>query len=326
MYYSMIDNFGKMLLHPRIFYDFYLRFAYQIFMRKVNTNKRTKNYINGKKIYQKEEANELIKKLLNSDESTMICRVGINEMSMVAKSILIDIGGIDRFSEYDLYLGKIHPGIFPQDNELMKRFCKLYYDSVMKSDVNIYWNGILLEEYLLRNYKGIYMASRPLEPFAFSSPWTEALEGKKVLVIHPFAELMAEQYKHREHIFNNQKILPDYDLVTIAPVQSSGDEVPDFTDWFEALESMEKQIDSSDFDIALIGCGAYAVPLAAYIKDSGKKAVVCGGMLQLMFGIKGSRWEKTRDDIVSLYNDYWVRPDGKLIVKGSNKIEEGAYW
>ena len=54
---------------------------------------------------------------------------------------------------------------------------------------------------------------------------------------------------------------------------------------------MKAQIDKEDFDICLIGAGAYGFPLAAYVKRKGKKAVHLGGALQLLFGIKGSRWE-----------------------------------
>ena len=36
---------------------------------------------------------------------------------------------------------------------------------------------------------------------------------------------------------------------------------------------MKSEIDKKDFDIALLGCGAYGVPLAAHIKQNGKEAV-----------------------------------------------------
>ena len=55
---------------------------------------------------------------------------------------------------------------------------------------------------------------------------------------------------------------------------------------------MQKEIDKIDFDIAILGCGAYGYPLASYIKSIGKKAIHIGGATQLIFGIKGKRWEK----------------------------------
>ena len=75
------------------------------------------------------------------------------------------------------------------------------------------------------------------------------------------------------------------------------------------------------FDIAIIGCGAYGMPLAAYCKQIGKKAVHLGGATQLLFGIKGKRW-----DNYSLYNDYWVRPLESETPRNAGKIESGCYW
>ena len=39
-----------------------------------------------------------------------------------------------------------------------------------------------------------------------------------------------------------------------------------FKDWFEALQYMKDEIDKCDYDIALIGCGAYGMCLAAHVK------------------------------------------------------------
>ena len=46
------------------------------------------------------------------------------------------------------------------------------------------------------------------------------------------------------------------------------------------------------FDIAIIGCGAYGLPLAAKLKKEGRQAIHLAGVTQLMFGIKGKRWEE----------------------------------
>lgn len=68
----------------------------------------------------------------------------------------------------------------------------------------------------------------------------------------------------------------------------------EFNTWFEALQYMEDEIKKVSFDIALVGCGSYGFPLAAYIKKNLNKSVFhCGGCLQMMFGIKGSRWENS---------------------------------
>ena len=53
---------------------------------------------------------------------------------------------------------------------------------------------------------------------------------------------------------------------------------------------MENEIDKHDYEVCLIGCGAYGLPLAAHVKKQGKKAIHIGGALQLLFGIMGKRW------------------------------------
>lgn len=40
-----------------------------------------------------------------------------------------------------------------------------------------------------------------LKPFVAVSPWTKALEGKRVLVVHPFSRSVGEQYKKERFSF-----------------------------------------------------------------------------------------------------------------------------
>lgn len=87
--------------------------------------------------------------------------------------------------------------------------------------------------------------------------------------------------------------MPDFDLITIKAVQSLGGG-EQFQSWFDALDWMKAEIDKHDYDICLIGCGAYGFPLAAHVKRLGKKAFHLGGALQLVFGIRGRRWENPK--------------------------------
>ena len=124
-------------------------------------------------------------------------------------------------------------------------------------------------------------------------------------------------------------------IITLKAVQSIGG-TEKFSTWFDALDYMKQQIDGIDFDIALIGCGAYGMPLAAHIKRSGKQAIHFGGSLQLLFGIRGKRWETSEygktyftDGIgkyPSLVNNYWIRPYETSKFKGAEKVEGGCYW
>jgi hypothetical protein len=97
-------------------------------------------------------------------------------------------------------------------------------------------------------------------------------------------------------------------------------------DWFEALKHMEDEISQLDFDIALIGCGAYGMALAAHVKRMGKQAVHLAGWTQMLFGIYGNRWLRDQPAYAKFINGYWIRPSESEKPKGAEKVEGGCYW
>jgi hypothetical protein len=170
-----------------------------------------------------------------------------------------------------------------------------------------------------------FVPLQALEPYYYAAPWSEALAGKRVLVIHPFAESINRQYRNHRLLFKDLRVLPDFDLVTLKAVQSIGGAQVAFASWFDALEEMCERVNEIDFDIAIIGAGAYGFPLAAYVKRIGKKSVHLGGATQILFGIKGRRW----DDwpfFQQLYNEHWVRPSPSETPENYQFIENGCYW
>ena len=104
------------------------------------------------------------------------------------------------------------------------------------------------------------------------------------------------------------------------PFQSHLEPSP-FCDWQEGLESLSKEILAKDFDLALIGAGAWSLPLAARIKQAGKSAIHMGGDIQLLFGIKGGRW-----DHLGMYNESWIHPEADERPQHRKRIEDGCYW
>ena len=90
---------------------------------------------------------------------------------------------------------------------------------------------------------------------------------------------------------------------------------------------MKKEIDKIDYDICIVGAGAYGFPLAAHVKRSGKKAIHLAGVTQLLFGIKGSRWENFIVwPYMNLFNEHWIRPLGIEKPKNANQVEGACYW
>jgi hypothetical protein len=57
----------------------------------------------------------------------------------------------------------------------------------------------------------------------------------------------------------------------------------------------------------------------------GKKGIHLGGATQILFGIRGKRWD---DDpfFQKLFNDYWVRPHPTEVPGNFQVVEGGCYW
>jgi hypothetical protein len=219
-------------------------------------------------------------------------------------------------------------GFFPANVPDVERFCSLMLGDARLVDLLGSW---LPEENLVAPQLGANQKIdlELLNPYFSEQPWTQALTGKKVLVIHPFAETIAAQYKKRELIFQNN-LLPEFNLITMKAVQSIAGEKTTFETWFDALAHMQRQMDGIDYDICLIGCGAYGFPLAAHAKRNGKKGFHLGGSLQLLFGIRGKRWENPNYNpdynFAALMNEHWVKPGEEDRPKDASKVEGACYW
>lgn len=218
----------------------------------------------------------------------------------------------------------INAGFFPIEDWALKDFCKIIIENLSLVDLMAEW----LNESALINYgvpKILTAQLRCVEPYYHRHPWSKALEGKRVLVIHPFEESIKIQHKKGELLFINSDIFPKFELETIKAVQSIAGSKTKFKTWFEALDSMKHAIYSKDFDVAIIGAGAYGLPLAGFVKSIGKKVVHMGGATQILFGIKGKRWD-AHEDISKLYNENWIRPSLEETPQNFIAVEGGTYW
>lgn len=297
-----------------------------------------------------EESSMLIQEELMSEKPTMIARFGAFELFTVVNYIGVNstpsISRIYKFIKSDFpqwwwnekLIGFMenNAGFFPSNTKNLSLFAEIMLKDMQILDILASWRSD--ERFVDNRYpKAKKIPLIHLESYLSSNPWTRVLEGKNVLVIHPFAELIEKQfYENRHNLFENESVLPDFKLQTIKAVQSIGGDSTDFKNWFEALEWMKKEIDKRNFDICLIGCGAYGFPLAAHCKRIGKKAVHMGGALQLLFGIKGKRWEDDNyaeqwglphDTYKVLFkNENWVRPGTVFSPKNYNSVEGGCYW
>ena len=75
----------------------------------------------------------------------------------------------------------------------------------------------------------------------------------------------------------------------------------------------------------VLGCGAYGMPLGAAIKRAGRQAIHLGGSLQLLFGIRGRRWDAL-PSFQPLFNHDWVRPSAEETPQRAEAVDAGCYW
>lgn len=292
-----------------------------------------------------ESVSDTIYNLLVSDAPCMICRFGSTELSTVHNylGVINPNPSLWRFIQYKepcwwwnnniIETIRDYSGVFPASAEICARFSQLMLEDMKQVDILGSWckdEAFVIDR--MPNAKLVHLIC--LEPYFAKNPWTRALEGKRVVVVHPFSKQIESQYARHDKLFKDSRVLPSFELRVVQAVQSLGGDNTKFKDWFEALEFMKNEIDKEDYDIALIGCGAYGFPLAAHCKRTGHKAIHLAGALQLLFGIKGNRWDNPHiwesmvgtNGYVNLFNEYWIRPGEFSKPKNFSQVEGACYW
>lgn len=285
----------------------------------------------GKWLLSKNKTNEWIADKIMSGEPFMVARFGNTELQNLVYVLRHRIKGETKESreQFEEWFDRLceGAGFFPPDERLAERFADLLAEACAQTDLLAMWH-CYMEDYVISEYipnaKLTFLTW--IEPWNSHRPWTKALEGKKVLVIHPFEDSIRSQYARRELIFPGSDVLPQFELLTLKAVQTIAGETDDrFSDWFEALEYMFREAMKKDFDVAIVGCGAYGMPLAAKLKQAGRQVIHMGGATQLLFGIKGKRWVESPMVKIN-FNDAWVYPMDSETPQFSNKVENSCYW
>jgi hypothetical protein len=202
-------------------------------------------------------------------------------------------------------------GIFPDTPEIFEAFGSCYEKALGQVDLLAAWFNPG-EAWCMHNFaQGAQLTStvRSLEPYFYESPWSQHLHGKRVLVVHPFEKTIRQQYHRRKEIWAHfqQEVLPEFDLDTVKVQQNAAVVEPIYSDWFEGLRDLKRQVSAKDFDIAIIGAGGWSIPLATHVKKMGKIGIHLGGAVQILFGIKGGRWDEKQNYTDNIYGSNWTR-------------------
>lgn len=331
-------------MHTRDYLIRILKRGYRVLVRK--------HFANPECDCDRQSSNNRVLALLATGKPCMIARFGTTEINCINNYLCVHrdraywLKCLDYITDYTHtpWWNEDHfetmsqwSGIFPVGAETAERFSERYLQDIPEIDLLV--SHQYFEKFMPLRADIPKIQLEMLYPFFVEQPWTSYLKGKKVLVIHPFEATIRQQYAYREQLFGHPDVLPPFELITLKAVQTIAGNESGFKDWFDALAYMERQVDAIDFDIALIGCGAYGLPLAAHIKRIGKQAVHVGGGLQLFFGILGKRWTeqykgywdyrpgvKISLDYTPLFNEYWCYPLPEDTPKGKEKVEDSCYW
>lgn len=294
------------------------------------------------KILTHEESNDFVSARIRSGKPSMIGRFGESELRAVLEFELIDSWKGRRKLLWRVVLlrsTKWSPsrfrflanpaGFFPtRDKSAMRKFSESMRQSSRSLDLVGSW--VPGENLISEIPVEVAVTSLgSLVPFGAKTPWTWSLQGKRVLLIHPFAESIRSQYEKRILLFPDPGFLPEFDLRVMQAPQTINDGENlaslEFADWFVALEEMKSQVETETFDVAIIGAGAYGFMLASFVKSLGHVAIHLGGATQLLFGIWGNRWNNS-EEMLRLRNSYWVRPLSSETPELAPQAEGAAYW
>jgi hypothetical protein len=286
---------------------------------------------------------DIIAKAIESGEPKLIGRLGGTEARVLGcyldifkgKSLWDPFSNIFSVLSFEKRLRQLKEGagVYPISKPIVKAFLNENLQALNDIDVLGTWGSTFtwVEKYALRGGSTQAVSHHLVAPWIEifetsdknSKPWSLVLDGKKVLIIGGFSQSFKSQHERIEKVFPKY-IYPEFHAEFInAPISQGG--INDGRTWVDHLELMKNEMESVDFEVALISAGAYALPLAYHAKKLGKVGITCGGELQLFFGVIGKRWEHM-EKVTKYQNEYWVRPSESERPANWREIENGCYW
>lgn len=239
----------------------------------------------------------------------------------------------------------MNAGIFPAEDESIDRWCEAYVKALASLDgLAAGWYKPLegVEAAILNMYTKtptFRCPLRSLEPYYVhpSKRWTQHLAGKRVAVVSSFATTIEKQLKSGaaakvwtadcSGMISDPTIEWSFVRTGYSP-HLAGDRAgwpAAIRTWEQAVDYVVEEVVKSGAEIALIGCGGLGMVIGGRLREKGISAMLLGGAVQVLFGIKGRRWAK--HDIISLYwNDAWVWPADEETPRGATLVERGCYW
>ena len=221
----------------------------------------------------------------------------------------------------------VNAGIYTSNEAEFKTWCDHYIQAIKNLDYVLQWCADQGDEALINNFwngKEIFHEFTELEPYSHGKDgWHYSLSDKKILFISPFSNTVKSQVPNYNKIWEGANI---GEVITITSTYSEALTGEEPVSWYTKFRTMADQIIKLDFDVASIGCGGLSLLLCDFIKTNMKKPCIhLGGGNQLLFGIKGKRWDD-HEILSKFYNEYWTRPLNHETPVNNALVEGGCYW
>ena len=219
-------------------------------------------------------------------------------------------------------------GVFPIQKKSFMNWNEEMRQSIATTDFLCAWqNDPFLKEYETALIQSLAPQSCAIPMSLLGRDILPVIATSRWLVISPFVKTMQKQLSRMKQINDpDGKLEIDWDHIfktckfVRCPFHSHLETSP-FASWEDGLDKLAVEVASKEFDVALIGAGAWSLPLGKRIKQLGKSAIHMGGETQLLFGIKGKRWVN-----YNIYNSTWVNTDPEETPEDTNRVEDGCYW
>jgi hypothetical protein len=268
---------------------------------------------------------EKVKELLLGDKPCAIGKIGNVELMHFFGGYFADFG-TEEFPFGGLL--SINAGINCLDKTEFKRWIGNFAMGLYSLDVLLAWNKDERErdiiKYICSRYCSIVPSFSDIEPFNHGvEGWHYGLADKKVLVVSSFKDSIEAQIPNFSKIWNGAKLGSCEVIKCPQPFQITGEKETYFT---ENISRLTQEISAKDFDLCIIGAGGYSIPLCGVVKRLGKRSIHLGGATQVLFGIRGSRFDRNFSDQSWYGTEHFIKPLESDIPKHKHLVEEGCYW
>ena len=284
--------------------------------------------------------NEYMKNVISSSDRFLITRTGWGAEPVISCGMVYKKPEFIR--EHIKHILEYNAGIYNQNEENLRKWAHLYYNAIKNSTCCFIWNHTKIEDLIEQSQKiltvGVkIMSADCLDPLRTVNigvaPWTQSLHGKKVLIVSPFTDSIKQQIDKGYKLVDgdNRLFHPDQEYVFYKTFNTLGGNFV-HRNWVETFIKMIQDISILDFDIALVSCGGYGLPICDFIYSKMKKSsIYVGGVLPMLFGVTCQRYSEKN------YNPGMIRPseNEQVDVKSfhkmygyqlNNEVENKCYW